>query len=403
GDFTLAAGPTTDFNFGGELEQQHVETFQRILAYLPVSSVKDTVPPPAASDFHPQSAALYGETQMRIEDIALTFGLRYDQFDPRNVTVGQRFGARRSISPRLAMSTVLHGATFVASWGHFAQAPDFQYLVNSAFDDTTRTGRFRQGNPDLGFETATQYEFSVRIRPTDQTSVRINGYVKRLDGLVASVPLSVNPDSSIFGNTDYGTVKGAELILERELRGWWGARVSYTLQDAEATSSNPFVLLNQFTIDSLGDTIRPARVQFPLDYDRRQSLTVVLQARVPDSLGPRLAGSPILGGLEMALIGRYNSGLPYSKTNLAGDTIIGLPNSNRLPSQTQVDMLLRRSISLFGWRGGVYLDVRNLLNAVNIEAVRRDVGTPNPSNGELQTMATNAYNANPQPIPSESP
>ncbi|HZH42229.1 MAG TPA: hypothetical protein VFD85_14545, partial [Gemmatimonadales bacterium] len=129
----------------------------------------------------------------------------------------------------------------------------------------------------------------------------------------------------------------------------------------------------------------------------------VLQARVPDSLGPRLAGSPIFGGLEAALIGRYNSGLPYSRTNLAGDSILGLPNSQRLPSQMQVDMLLRRSINLFGWRGGVYLDVRNLLNTVNIEAVRRDVGTPNPSSGEIQAMAQAAYNANPQTIPYESP
>ncbi len=404
GDFTLAAGPTTDFNFGGEFERQHVETFQRVDAYAAVTgTLKDTVPPPTASDFQPRSAALYAESQLQVQDIALTIGLRYDQFDSHNTTVGQRFGARRTLSPRFAMSTVLHGATFIASWGHFAQAPDFQYLVNSAFDDTTRTGRFRQGNPDLGFETATQYEFSVRGRPTEETSVRVNGYVKRLDGLVASVPLTVNPDSAIFGNTDFGTVKGVEVILERELRGWWGARVSYTLQNAQATSTNPFLLLNQITIDKQGDTITPARVQFPLDYDRRHALTVVLQAHVPDSLGPRIFGSRIVGGFEAAVIGRYESGLPYSKTNLAGDSILGLPNSNRLPSQTQIDMLLRRPIALFGWRGGVYLDVRNLLNTVNIEAVRRDVGVPNPSTAELQAMAQAAYNANPQAIPYESP
>jgi hypothetical protein len=51
----------------------------------------------------------------------------------------------------------------------------------------------------------------------------------------------------------------------------------------------------------------------------------------------------------------------------------------------------------------VYLDVRNLFNAVNIEAVRRDVGSPGPSTGEIQTMATNAYNAHPEAIPYESP
>lgn len=404
-DFTIPAGPTTDFNFGGEVSRQHVETFQRVLAYLPVATVKDTVPPPTASDYEPQSAALYGETQVRSQDLGLTLGLRYDQFDPRSNFVGQRFGARRSISPRFAMSTTLKGATFVASWGLFSQAPDFQYLTNSAFDDTTRTGRFREGNPDLGFETATQYEFSVRGRPTPVTSIRVNGFVKRLDGLVASLPLTVNPDSAIFVNGDYGTVKGVEVILERELRDWWGARVSYTLQDAEASSTNPFLILNQVTIDPLGDTIRPAKVQFPLDYDRRHSLIVVLQGRVPDSIGTmaHLGALNVLRGLEGAVVVKYASGLPYSKTNLAGDSILGLPNSQRLPSQNQVDLLLRRQFNLGGWRGGVYLDVRNLFNTANIEAVRRDVGQTTPSEAEIQAMATAAYNANPQSIPYESP
>ena len=114
---------------------------------------------------------------------------------------------------------MLQGATFVASYGRFAQAPDYQYLVDAAFDDTTRTGRFRRGNPNIGFEEATQYEFSLRVRPTPVTSLRLGVYVKRLDGLVASVPLGLDPDSTIFGNADAGSVKGAELLFERELRG----------------------------------------------------------------------------------------------------------------------------------------------------------------------------------------
>ena len=211
-DLTLGAGRDADFYLGGEIAGQHVQTFQRVFAYLPV--VDSTVPPPTASDFKPVSAAAYAETQVRVQDLAFTFGLRYDQFDSRLPPAigGTRFGAQRSLNPRLAVSTVLKGATFVASWGRFSQAPDFQYLVDAAFDDTTRTGRFREGNPALGFESATQYEFSLRLRPSDATSVRTNLYMKRLDGLVASVPLTINPDSSIFGNADFGTVKGVEVI-----------------------------------------------------------------------------------------------------------------------------------------------------------------------------------------------
>ncbi|HXH63410.1 MAG TPA: TonB-dependent receptor, partial [Gemmatimonadales bacterium] len=399
-DVTLAGGPSTDFYLGGEFAQQHVNTFQRVFAYQPVDS---TIPPPTASTFAPQSAALYAEMQTRAEDIAVTFGLRYDQFDPRTQSVGRQFGARRAISPRLAVSTVLKGATVVASWGRFAQAPDFQYLVDAAFDDTLRTGRFRRGNPDLGFENATQYEFSVRARPSPVTSVRVNGYIKRLDGLVASVPIGVNPDSAIFANGDFGSVKGAELIVEREMRDWWGARVSYAFMNAEATSTSPFLILQNISIGPTGDTIRPARVQFPLDYDRHHSLTVVLQARAPESFGPRIAGLAPLAGWELAVIGHYNSGLPYTRTNLTGDTLVGLPNSFRLPPQTIIDLRLRRPLVLGGWRGSVYFDARNLLNTRNLESVRRETGTPGATTGEIQALAQAAYNAHPEAIPYESP
>ena len=132
--------------------------------------------------------------------------------------------------------------------------------MDAAFDDTVRTGRFRQGNPNLGFEENTQYEFSLRVRPSQITSVRANLYIKRLDGLVASVPLGVNPDSSIFGNADAGSVKGLELILEREFRQNWGLRVSYTLQQANATSTSAFLLRQQIRVDPItGDTTFPAK------------------------------------------------------------------------------------------------------------------------------------------------
>jgi len=401
-DVTLGSGRDADFYLGGEIAGQRVQTFQRILAYLPADSV---VPGATASDFRPVSAAAYAETQLRLQDLAFTVGLRYDQFDGRVPVAlgGRRFGAQRSLNPRLAVSTVLNKATVIATWGRFSQAPDFQYLVDAAFDDTTRTGRFRRGNPALGFEDAMQYEFSLRLRPTEVTAVRTNLYVRRLDGLVASVPLGLDPDSSIFGNADFGTVKGVELIFEKEPAHGWGLRVAYTFQSATATATNAFQLLRRIRIDTLGDTINPARVEFPLDYDRRHSLTVVGQARVSDEAGPQLLGTRVFAGLEAAAIFHYGSGLPYSRTNTAGDTLIGLPNSFRLPPEYSLDALLRRPLRLWGVSGGIYLDARNLLNRRNTVAVRRDTGQPGLSDGTLQSIAQAAYVAHPEAIPYESP
>lgn len=402
-DGTYGAGERADLYFGGELVKQQVRTYQRALGYLPVG-VGDSVPPPAISTFSPTSVAGYFEAQVRITDLAFTAGLRYDQFNAGSALAAESRGSRRKLSPRFAVSTVLKGATFVASYGRFAQAPDYQYLADAAFDDSTRTGRFRRGNPNIGYEDAVQYEFSLRVRPTPITSIRLGAYVKRLDGLVASVPLGVDPDSTIFGNADAGSVKGVEVLFERELRGGIGLRVAYTLQSATATASDGFLLNRIITVDPVtGDTFRVARAEFPLDYDRRHIVTGIFRGRISENVGPRVLGTKPLGGLETAAILRLSTGLPYSRTNIAGDSLIGLPNSSRLPATYSLDLLVRRPLRIGGTRGGLYLDMRNVLNRRNIIAVRRDSGQPEPSNAAVNQLAEEAYQAHPEEIPYESP
>jgi outer membrane receptor protein involved in Fe transport len=399
-DGTIGGLPNFDLYAGGEYVAQQVRTFQRALGYLPAG---DTVPGPAVSAFSPRSAGAYAEGKLRIEDMAVTAGLRYDRFDPGSSLPGEARGAQSSVNPRFAVSTVLSGATLVASYGRFSQAPDYQFLVDAAFDDTTRTGRFRRGNPNLGYEKATQYELSLRVRPREELSLRVGVYYKRLTGLVASVPLGVNPDSTIFGNADAGTVRGAEVLLERELRDGIGLRVAYTLQDAVATATDPFLLNRIFVVDPItGDTNRPARAEFPLDFDRRHTLTAVVRGKVPEGVGPAIADVRPFAGLEGAVILRLASGLPFSMSDSTGDSLVGLPNGSRLPSTSSLDLLIRRSIRLGGTTGGIYLDVRNVLNRRNIIAVRRDTGQPQPDDKAIELMAEEAYTANPSPIPFES-
>ncbi len=348
-DATYGGMRSVDLFFGGEFSAQQVRTYQRVLGF---AAAGDMVPAPAISAFSPRNVAGYVEAQTRVSDIAVTLGIRYDQFDAHTASAAEARGTQRSVSPRFAVSTVLRGATVVASFGRFSQAPDYQFLVDAAFDDTTRTGRFRRGNPNLGFEQATQYEFSVRIRPTEQTSVRVGVYQKRLTGLVASVPLGLNPDSTIFGNADAGTARGIELLAERELRNGFGFRLAYTLQDAKATSTDPFLLNRVISVDpTTGDTIRPAHAEFPLDYDQRHTLTLIARGKAPEGIGPRLLGVRPLAGLEGALIVRALSGLPFTRVDSAGLPVSGPPNASRLPWSSSIDLLVRRPIRFGGTTG----------------------------------------------------
>ncbi|MGH7658809.1 MAG: TonB-dependent receptor domain-containing protein, partial [Gemmatimonadales bacterium] len=302
-DATIGVNTNIDLYAGGLVAGQRVETFQRVQGYSPVGP---GVPPATASDFSPALSAAYLESQVRLGEVALTGGFRLEHFSggeelTADTALEGRFGPRTTWNPRIAVSTVLEGATLVVSIGRFSQPPDFQYLVDAAFDDTMRTGRFRRGNPNLGFETSTQYEVSLRGRPSPGVVLRAGLYYKRLNGLVASVPLGLDPDSTFFGLTDYGTSRGLEIQVERERRDGWGARLIYTLAKSTATSTSAF-LLNSFPhIDPAnGDTLFPGRVDFPLDYDRRHALTAILQGGLEEDAGPRIAGVRPLSGLEGA-------------------------------------------------------------------------------------------------------
>jgi hypothetical protein len=399
-DATYGGIRQLDLFAGGEFATQQVRTYQRVMAYLPAGT---DVPGPAISAFSPRYASAYVEAQGRFADLALTGGLRYDQFDAGSSLPSEARGAQRSLSPRFAASTVLRGATVVVSYGRFSEAPDYQFLVDAAFDDTTRTGRFRRGNPDVGFEKASQFEFSVRSRVTEAVWMRVGAYSKRLTGLVASIPLGVNPDSTIFGNADAGSVKGLEVLVERELRDGFGFRLAYTLQKAEATATDPFLLNRLTSIDPVtGDTIHPPRAEFPLDFDRSHSLTLIARGKAPTSAGPQLLGVRPIGGLEGAVIFRANSGLPYTRIAANGDTVGGLPNNARLPWNTTLDLLVRRPLRLGEVEGGIYLDIRNLLDRRNIIAVRRETGGPQAAPQTIDSLAEADYQAHPETIPYES-
>jgi hypothetical protein len=117
-DVTIGLGTRGDLFVGGEYVSQRVQTFQRVLGYLPVG---DSVPPATASDFSPNSAALYVEGQYRVNELGFTAGLRYDQFNTQQEFEGVPATSQRSLNPRFAASTVLKSFTIVSSFGYFSQ------------------------------------------------------------------------------------------------------------------------------------------------------------------------------------------------------------------------------------------------------------------------------------------
>ncbi|MDH5195617.1 MAG: TonB-dependent receptor, partial [Gemmatimonadota bacterium] len=393
-DGFVGRGAATDVRVGAEYVAQRVETFTRLEAFR---TVMEGAPAARTTAFSPFSAGAYAELQQRWSDVTVTAGLRGDAFDARGGGTEALGETKVTASPRLSVAMALGGATVVASVGRFVQPPDFQYLTDAAFDDTLRTGRFRRGNPALGFETATQAELQVRIRASRTTAVRAGAYLKRLDGLVASVPVGLDPDSAVFGNADYGTVRGLEGVIEREAIDGLGFRISYVFQDAQATATNALDFYRRLRISPVGDTIIPAVVTFPLDFDRRHAFVGVLLARTMPA-APR-----VLRDVQASAVGQWGSGLPYSRTTPDGDSLLGAPNGGRLPSQWNLDIRVSKGVTFGGVHARAYLDVRNVTNHRNIVAVRRDTGSPAAGEPQIEALAQDAYAAGPAAIPYESP
>ena len=393
-DILVGRGAFTDLRAGAEYVAQWVETFSRLEAYR---SVAEGAPASRTTVFSPFSAGVYAELQRRWNEVTLTAGVRGDAFDARGAGTAILGETRVAASPRLSVATVLDRATVVASVGRFVQPPDFQYLTDAAFDDTLRTGRFRRGNPALGFETATQAELQVRFRASPAAAVRIGAYLKRLDGLVASVPVGFDPDSAVFGNADFGTVHGLEALVERDAVDGIGVRVSYVFQDAQATATNALDFYRRLRISPIGDTLIPAVVAFPLDFDRRHSVVAVVQARTQPG-APRL-----LRQLQAAAVGQWGTGLPYSRTTADGDSLLGPPNSYRLPSHWTLDVRVAKGFAISRLHVRAYADVRNVTSQRNVVAVRRDTGSPEAGDPQIESLAAEAYAAGPAAIPYESP
>jgi hypothetical protein len=176
------------------------------------------------------------------------------------------------------------------------------------------------------------------------------------------------------------------------------------LQSANATSTDAFVREQLPSVDPItGDTVYPGRIEYPLDYDQRHSLTAVFQSVLNPQAGPTVLGGHPLGALETAFVVRFASGLPYTLTNAPGDSLVSDINGARLPSYTTLDLLIRKPIPFGNKFASIYLDIRNVFNTTTIQYVQRSTGTPYLDKDTIQAQAEAAYNAHPEPIPYESP
>jgi hypothetical protein len=352
-DVAVTTAPTQSFMVSGDagVAVGRVRAFQRAFASLPVG---DSVPPATAARLSPLWLTVGSRAHGQLAGGSLVGSLRLDVV---SLGVAAAKGMRASISPRLGVAVPVGNALVSATAARLSQFPDLQFLSNATFADSLAGGRFRRGDPDLGYESVALVELRFGLRVKHDATVHAVVYKRRFDDLVASTPAAI-ADSSVFGNRDRLDVTGVEVVLEKGLGATTRVTASYAAEDASFEAANGFWVATGIPLpknDFLSRFVLAARGVAP-------------------------------GGVQAGGVMRVRSGAPFN----------AIPSDRRRTDVT-VDALLRHAVRARGLNGWVYLDGRNLLNTRSLVAV------PGPDSAALDNLAQAAYAANPGSIPYDSP
>ncbi|MEX1998908.1 MAG: TonB-dependent receptor [Gemmatimonadales bacterium] len=377
GDIQALVSPQHDLRIGGELKLFQIESYQHVLAGVPGAL-------PSYVQFTPKTYAIWFHNTLHAAEAAtIDLGVRLEGFQPQLTFPEDRndpTGVTRStnwsllVHPRIgfAMPLGLLGldrAAFRWNFGRFSQPPDFQFFFDQALDDSLNTSLRRQGNPNLSFERAIQYEAGLDYLITTDLVVRFTGFYKDLTALSTS-GIAVGGIENRFTNLDFGFVGGLEMRIEYRPGGPSRFELGYALQKAAGTVSTAF---DSVTTDSRS----LEQLEIPLQFDRRHAinLTAWTQVRRVDvSLG-----ASVMSGVPAPDDARRR--LPWV-ANVSGRLGWSLASGSRS-------------------RLRVFAEGRNLLNFANLIAERAGGGvTPDLNSIETQALA---WAQGALPIPRESP
>jgi hypothetical protein len=260
------------------------------------------------------------------ESVQLLAGARADYFN--------RTG-RLDVSPRLNARYDLHHefprTTLKGGIGLFYDSPEPVQVVEP------------WGTPHLLSNRAVHYSGGFEQELSREVEVSVEGFYKRLSDLVVRVPTATGSES--YANIGDGRVVGVETLLRwkpvKRFFGW----VAYTL--SRSTRHNG-----------------PGEPERLFEYDQTHVLT--------------LLGSYDLGrGWQVGGRFRYVSGNPYTPCQggvlQAGAGVYACRNgpllSARMPPFHELDLRVDKTWKFASWKLTTYLDVQNVYNRANPEAV----------------------------------
>jgi outer membrane receptor protein involved in Fe transport len=293
-----------------------------------------------------------------------------------------------SVMPRIAFSfPISDEALFLAHYDILTQRPGTGTSRLDPYDYLfmEQLGSNIFANSNLKPQKTIDYEIGFQQKLTDASVIKLSTFYREqrdminMVQLVGSYPITIRT----YSNQDFGTIKGFNLTYDLRRTGNVMMKVTYSLQFANATGSDPNTAYNLITAGQPN-----LRTTVPTNFDQRHNFNLIFDYRFGEGKaynGPKWFGNDILANAGINFVVQAGSGTPYTKRNINDDVVLGTINGARKPWKANVDMKIDKSFTMTFGEGdnkkitdlNIYLDVQNLLNSKSIYHVYTYTGNAN--------------------------
>ncbi len=340
--------------------------------------------------FTPTEFFAYLQDKLEFDYLILNLGLRFDQVDPNasmwkdinrfvvwDSTAGQWIPApmydvpaQSQWSPRIGIAyPVTVNTVFHFSYGHFFQSPPFDALIYNARKDLGAALPL-VGNPKVKAQKTIAYETGLsQVLPRDLT-LTLTVWYKDIRGLLSTLQIRyLSNQYVVYANTDYASVKGVDVSLNKRFAQGLGGSLNYTYSIAKGTNANPLGgYFSAYTQEEI------PHQEYYLSFDQRHDIAANVYVRTQGDWGPRVGFFHPLGGWYATVILNAGSGLPY--TPFVDPTVRVDVNSARKPWTFSLDLRLKKQVVIGTQRLTVFWEATNLTNYENVLFVYSRTGKP---------------------------
>ncbi len=365
-------------------------------------------------NYNPWEGAAYLQDKMEFEGLIVNAGLRLDfilhdkkvinEFRERlaNDEPGAIYAerGRYRVSPRLGIShPITAQSKLYFNYGHFYQAPQFQYFYKSAtanFNANTTIG-----NPNLEYEKTVQYELGVNTQISEYVVLDVSGYYKdQYDMISTQDERWKNLTLDRYANIDYGRMRGFEFSIEKRPSNHYAFTFNYDFSYAYGKSSDQHA-----NLEARLSNVPYNYDEHPLNWDETHKIHAYMTILYGENDHPRLFGMVLPDDWSLTLQWDFGSGTPYTPskyiTGIDNPNLI-LPNSARYPWHEKTTLKFEKYYTLKkGNRLFFGVNVDNLFNRRNVVGIYGETGSPtravHPLNPEYNPGENRQeYDANPR-------